>query len=184
LPYCTSCGKEIPERQGKSCSMCYGDMNYGSDGYYQRRYEEYERKEEEKEAQWQEAMEELMWGEAMEFKKNKRMVNYMVGEISRLKNELAEVENKIEHYNDSIEFEQEIFGIISKLYTPEISDKEYYFLSHGKELYQRELELIQNRNHIDLLLKRKKELNKIIEVLQKSLTIYKKEFANEENISA
>lgn len=30
--YCTSCGSPILERQGKSCSMCYGD--YGKDDYY------------------------------------------------------------------------------------------------------------------------------------------------------
>ena len=32
--YCTSCGSPIPEGQGKSCSMCYGDLDYGRDGYY------------------------------------------------------------------------------------------------------------------------------------------------------
>ena len=32
---CTSCGSYIPEGQGKSCSMCYGDPAYGRDGYYQ-----------------------------------------------------------------------------------------------------------------------------------------------------
>ena len=35
MPNCTSCGSSIPEGQGKSCSMCYGDINHGSDGYYQ-----------------------------------------------------------------------------------------------------------------------------------------------------
>jgi hypothetical protein len=35
MPYCTSCGSQIPEGQGKSCSMCYGDIGYGSDGYYE-----------------------------------------------------------------------------------------------------------------------------------------------------
>jgi hypothetical protein len=35
MPYCSSCGSEIPEGQGKSCSMCYGDIGHGSDGYYQ-----------------------------------------------------------------------------------------------------------------------------------------------------
>lgn len=34
MPYCTSCGSPIPEGQGKSCSMCYGDIDYGKDGYY------------------------------------------------------------------------------------------------------------------------------------------------------
>jgi len=32
---CTSCGSPIPDGQGSSCSMCYGDMSYGSDGYYE-----------------------------------------------------------------------------------------------------------------------------------------------------
>lgn len=34
MPSCTSCGMEIPEGQGSSCSMCYGDIDYGRDGYY------------------------------------------------------------------------------------------------------------------------------------------------------
>ena len=34
MPYCTSCGQSIPEGQGRSCSMCYGDPDYGRDGYY------------------------------------------------------------------------------------------------------------------------------------------------------
>ncbi len=35
MPYCSSCGSPIPEGQGSSCSMCYGDIAYGSDGYYE-----------------------------------------------------------------------------------------------------------------------------------------------------
>jgi len=31
---CTSCGSPIPDGQGKSCSMCYGDIDHGTDGYY------------------------------------------------------------------------------------------------------------------------------------------------------
>lgn len=31
---CSSCGSPIPDGQGSSCSMCYGDPHYGSDGYY------------------------------------------------------------------------------------------------------------------------------------------------------
>jgi len=31
---CTSCGSPIPDGQGHSCSMCYGDPAYGRDGYY------------------------------------------------------------------------------------------------------------------------------------------------------
>ncbi len=46
--YCTSCGSDIPEGQGRSCSMCYGDINHGSDGYYQRWAEGRERQAEER----------------------------------------------------------------------------------------------------------------------------------------
>ncbi len=35
VPKCTSCGSPIPKGQGKSCSMCYGDIAYGRDGYYE-----------------------------------------------------------------------------------------------------------------------------------------------------
>ena len=35
MPYCVSCGRNIPDGQGGSCSMCYGDVEYGSDGYYE-----------------------------------------------------------------------------------------------------------------------------------------------------
>lgn len=31
---CISCGSPIPDGQGRSCSMCYGDISYGKDGYY------------------------------------------------------------------------------------------------------------------------------------------------------
>lgn len=31
--YCQSCGLPIPQRQN-TCSMCYGDIEHGSDGYY------------------------------------------------------------------------------------------------------------------------------------------------------
>ena len=53
MPNCSSCGNTIPEGQGKSCSMCYGDPYYGKDGYYLRELEkeqerEYERQQEEK----------------------------------------------------------------------------------------------------------------------------------------
>ena len=43
---CTSCGSPIPDNQGKSCSMCYGDMDHGTDGYY---HEWAERQEQERE---------------------------------------------------------------------------------------------------------------------------------------
>lgn len=38
--YCSSCGSPIPDGQGKSCSMCYGDVDYGRDGYYKNWMEE------------------------------------------------------------------------------------------------------------------------------------------------
>jgi len=47
--YCSSCGVEIPDGQGKSCSMCYGDIGYGSDGYYQQWADEQERQADEQE---------------------------------------------------------------------------------------------------------------------------------------
>lgn len=58
---CSSCGSEIPDGQGSSCSMCYGDIGYGRDGYYEawarecenidREYDEWYREEIEKEQQ-------------------------------------------------------------------------------------------------------------------------------------
>ncbi len=40
--YCSSCGSPIPDGQGKSCSMCYGDIDHGRDGYYRQWAEERE----------------------------------------------------------------------------------------------------------------------------------------------
>ena len=51
MPNCTSCGSVIPEGQGKSCSMCYGDIAHGTDGYYEAWAREQERQEEEKQQQ-------------------------------------------------------------------------------------------------------------------------------------
>lgn len=31
---CKMCGSSIPEEQNNICSMCYGDSEYGRDGYY------------------------------------------------------------------------------------------------------------------------------------------------------
>ena len=39
LNYCVDCGISIPHNQ-KVCSMCYGDIGYGTDGHYQRWAEE------------------------------------------------------------------------------------------------------------------------------------------------
>lgn len=56
MPYCSSCGSCIPEGQGESCSMCYGDIDYGKDGYYREYAERQEirRQEEEFESQREE----------------------------------------------------------------------------------------------------------------------------------
>ena len=45
---CSSCGSRIPDGQGRSCSMCYGDPGWGKDGYYQQWIEDQQRAEEEK----------------------------------------------------------------------------------------------------------------------------------------
>ena len=57
---CRSCGSPVPEGQNELCSMCMGDIGYGTDGYYedwakqqleqeeqQRYYEEQQRQDEE-----------------------------------------------------------------------------------------------------------------------------------------
>ena len=46
MKYCSSCGRPIPDGQGKSCSMCYGDVDYGRDGYYRQWLEEQEQRRE------------------------------------------------------------------------------------------------------------------------------------------
>jgi len=56
---CTSCGSEIPDGQGSSCSMCYGDIGYGSDGYYQAYMDEWARQTQQEEDELQEYLNEL-----------------------------------------------------------------------------------------------------------------------------
>ena len=34
MNYCGSCGSPIPDGQS-FCYMCYGDISYGTDGYYE-----------------------------------------------------------------------------------------------------------------------------------------------------
>lgn len=46
---CTSCGSPIPKGQGNSCSMCMGDINHGSDGYYHQWAENQEQQRQERE---------------------------------------------------------------------------------------------------------------------------------------
>jgi len=35
MRYCIVCGKKIPKKQ-IFCSVCYGNVDYGEDGYYRR----------------------------------------------------------------------------------------------------------------------------------------------------
>ena len=43
------CGSPLPDNQGSStCSMCYGDIDHGHDGYYR------DRMEQEAEERWRE----------------------------------------------------------------------------------------------------------------------------------
>lgn len=46
MSYCSQCSSPIPDGQA-ICSMCMGDINHGSDGYYQDWAEEQLRKEQE-----------------------------------------------------------------------------------------------------------------------------------------
>lgn len=46
---CTMCGNPLPSsHKHKTCSMCYGDIDYGTDGYYR---------------QWAEAQDKKAWEE-------------------------------------------------------------------------------------------------------------------------
>jgi len=45
---CVMCGSPLPSsHRHRTCSMCYGDMDYGTDGYYQRWAEEQQRRTDE-----------------------------------------------------------------------------------------------------------------------------------------
>ena len=46
---CTMCGLTVPDGQ-TVCSMCYGDLDYGSDGYYREYMEESQRQQEEEQS--------------------------------------------------------------------------------------------------------------------------------------
>jgi len=48
MPNCICCGLPIPEGQGSSCSMCYGDIAHGSDGYYQQWAEQQDKQQQDK----------------------------------------------------------------------------------------------------------------------------------------
>ena len=42
MGYCVQCGSPIPDYQN-TCSMCFGDIDHGSDGYYRKWAEDQER---------------------------------------------------------------------------------------------------------------------------------------------
>ena len=46
---CSMCVSSIPEGQ-RVCSMCYGDIDYGKDGYYREWAEQEEQQQEQEEA--------------------------------------------------------------------------------------------------------------------------------------
>ena len=47
---CIDCGSWIPDDQGsKTCSMCYGDIDHGKDGYYREWAEQQEQERQERE---------------------------------------------------------------------------------------------------------------------------------------
>ena len=52
---CVMCGASIPDDQGSSsCSMCYGDIDHGKDGYYREWLEQADRQEQERQQEEQE----------------------------------------------------------------------------------------------------------------------------------
>ena len=52
---CVSCGAPLPDsHRHRNCSMCYGDIDYGTDGYYREYMEEWQRQEHEREQQREE----------------------------------------------------------------------------------------------------------------------------------
>lgn len=54
MKHCVQCGLSIPDNQGSStCSMCYGDIDHGKDGYY-REWAERQEQEQEREPEHEE----------------------------------------------------------------------------------------------------------------------------------
>jgi len=61
MKYCIDCGSSLPDSHNfRTCSMCYGDINHGTDGYYRQWAEEQNRQDEIR------AEEERMQSEQME----------------------------------------------------------------------------------------------------------------------
>lgn len=54
--YCVDCGSPLPDNQGsRTCSMCYGDIDHGRDGFYRRWAEEQLEEERQREQHAQDA---------------------------------------------------------------------------------------------------------------------------------
>jgi len=66
--YCKSCGVSIPNGQSV-CSMCYGDVDYGRDGYY-RRWAEAQQKRQEEDKAYDEILEEMIQEEIQKEQSN------------------------------------------------------------------------------------------------------------------
>ncbi len=47
---CAMCGSSVPDGQ-KICSMCYGDPDYGNDGYYRQQLEQEAQRQQEQQEQ-------------------------------------------------------------------------------------------------------------------------------------
>jgi len=58
---CGMCGSPIPDSQN-TCSMCYGDIEHGTDGYYREWVEEQERQEEERQREEYQQEQEATYG--------------------------------------------------------------------------------------------------------------------------
>ncbi len=72
---CCDCGIDIPDGQ-TSCSMCYGDIEHGSDGYYRdwaERQLEDQRQREQEEAAHEQYVQEQIAQEQMEQEQNEQL---------------------------------------------------------------------------------------------------------------
>lgn len=88
---CVSCGNPIPEGQ-RNCSMCYGDPDHGSDGYYREYLEEWERQAEER---------------LQEAKEYDQLMQEFIEEKNRERQSQEDLENalrKIAEENDEYEY--------------------------------------------------------------------------------
>ena len=72
MPNCVMCGASLPDNQGsKTCSMCYGDIDHGRDGYYRQWLEEQELQRQKEQEQEQEQEQDKQILEEQELQKQK-----------------------------------------------------------------------------------------------------------------